>query len=458
MPSMQDSFHALRRLPALLTLIGLATGLSALSTPLHAQSLDELYQAARDYDASYRGARSQFEATLARADQAKANLRPTIGMQTSITRNTVSGNIDTVPYFKHPYGVRQNGVSLTQPLYRPGNLASYQQGEKLLLQADAQLALAEQDLIVRVSQAYFDVLAAQDSLVFVQAQKVAVEEQLASAQRNFEVGTATITDTREAQARRDLVLSQEIAAQNDLRVKRLFLDQLVGRSNTTPKPLQPNVPISAPPAEQISQWIEATSGHPSVQLAQTAVDVAELEVRKAQAGEKPTVDLTGSYGFARNENGSSLSPTSTVSSRIYQGSIGVTMNIPLYAGGALQNRIRETLSLEDKARSDLEAARRNVAQATRSAFYGVVSGASQVQALQAAEASSQVALDANRLGYQVGVRINIDVLNSQSQLYQTKRDLAQARYNVLLGGLKLRQANGSLKPEDLQAVNQLLLP
>ena len=363
-----------------------------------------------------------------------------------------------MPYFKHPYGVRQNGVNLTQPLYRPGNLAAYQQGEKLLAQADAQLALAEQDLIVRVSQAYFDVLAAQDSLVFVQAQKVAVEEQLASAQRNFEVGTATITDTREAQARRDLVLSQEIAAQNDLRVKRLFLDQLVGRNNTSPKPLQPNVPISAPPAEQINQWIEATNEHPSVQLAQTAVDVAELEVRKAQAGEKPTVDLTGSYGYARNENGSSLSPTSTVSSRIYQGSIGVTMNIPLYAGGALQNRIRETLSLEDKARSDLEAARRNVAQATRTAFYGVVSGASQVQALQAAEASSQVALDANRLGYQVGVRINIDVLNSQSQLYQTKRDLAQARYNVLLGGLKLRQANGSLKPEDLQAVNQMLVP
>jgi outer membrane protein len=151
--------------------------------------------------------------------------------------------------------------------------------------------------------------------------------------------------------------------------------------------------------------------------------------------------------------GTSVSPTD---SRVSSSQLGVTLTVPLFAGFATQNRIRETLSLEDKAQADLDNARRTVAQATRTAFLGLVSGAGQVRALEAAEASSQSALDANRLGYQVGVRINIDVLNAQSQLFQTKRDLAVARYNVLLGHLKLRQANGSLKPEDVAPINGLL--
>jgi outer membrane protein len=151
--------------------------------------------------------------------------------------------------------------------------------------------------------------------------------------------------------------------------------------------------------------------------------------------------------------GSSVSSTS---SRTNSSVVGVSFNLPLFAGFATQNRVRETLSLEDKARADLENAQRTVTQATRSAYFGVVSGLGQVKALEAAEASSQSALDANKLGYQVGVRINIDVLNSQSQLFQTKRDLAKARYDVLVGSLKLRQANGSLAAGDLEKVNALL--
>jgi len=143
---------------------------------------------------------------------------------------------------------------------------------------------------------------------------------------------------------------------------------------------------------------------------------------------------------------------------VVNSSVSVVMNLPLFSGFATDNRIKETVSLEEKARNDLEAARRNVSQATRSAYFGVVSGVGQVKALQAAEASSQLALDANKLGYNVGVRINIDVLNSQSQLFQTKRDLAKARYDVLVGGLKLKQANGTLKAEDLQGINALLSP
>jgi outer membrane protein len=250
------------------------------------------------------------------------------------------------------------------------------------------------------------------------------------------------------------VLAQEIAADNDLRVKRLALDTLVGRNNVQPNPLATPTTVPAPQPADPEAWVaQAETTSPSILLAKSAVEVAELETEKAKAGHKPTVDLTASYGVNRTPNGSA---TSGVASRANSGNLGVAFNLPLFAGFATQNRIRETLSLEDKARADLEATRRTVSQAVRTAYFGVVSGQGQVRALEAAEASSQSALDANRLGYQVGVRINIDVLNAQSQLFQTKRDLAQARYNVLLGHLRLRQANGTLQPDDLTRLNTLL--
>ena len=278
-------------------------------------------------------------------------------------------------------------------------------------------------------------------------------EQLAAAKRNFEVGTSTITDTREAQARFDLVIAQEIAAENDLRVKRIALDQLVGKSGVAPKALA--LPVKLPdvlPAD-VNMWVtQSQENHPSIKAAELTVDIAKLETTKAQAGEKPTVDLTGSYGLAYG-SGSAFSRANTESRNL---TIGIALNYPLFTGYAAQNRIKETLQLEDKARNDLEAAKRTIAQATRTAYFSVLSGLGQAKALEAAEASSQSALDANKLGYQVGVRINIDVLNSQSQLFQTKRDLARARYDVLVGGLRLRQANGTLKAEDLAPVNALL--
>jgi outer membrane protein len=166
----------------------------------------------------------------------------------------------------------------------------------------------------------------------------------------------------------------------------------------------------------------------------------------------PTLDLTANYASNRfNSNGA---PSN---SRVNNNtaSIGLVFNMSLYAGNATQNRIKETVALQDKARFELEAAQRSVSQATRTAFYGVQSGLGQVKALEAAEASSQSALDANKLGYQVGVRINIDVLNSQSQLFQTKRDLAKARHDVLLGFLRLRQAAGVLKASDLEQLGAM---
>ena len=432
----------LRILPLTLALTAVLTGTA------QAQSLVQLYETAKSYDATYKAAQSQYQANLAKAEQANALMRPTAGLGATVSEtdfdNRTSTNVDA------RYGTRTATLSASQPLFRPANLASYKQGLKQAGLAQAQLKAAEQDLIVRVSQAYFEVLTAQESLAFVKAQKSAVSEQLAAAKRNFEVGTSTITDTREAQARFDLVTAQEIAAENDLRVKKLALDQSVGTNNAQPLALKAGAALNAAASGDAETWVQqATAQSPAIEQARVGLEVAQLETEKAKAGHMPTLDLNASYGGTRFRNGNS--------SRIDNntGMIGLAFNLPLYAGHATQNRIQETVSLEEKARNDLDAAQRTVTQATRTAFFGVQSGLGQVKALEAAEASSQSALDANKLGYQVGVRINIDVLNSQSQLFQTKRDLAKARYDVLLGQLKLRQAAGVLKAEDVQTLNGL---
>ena len=421
------------------------------STPLKAQSLLDLYDAARSFDATYQSVRSQVEATAAKADQSRAGLLPTVNLAVTGSRSQIDSSIK-IP--NPAFGALTGTLTASQPIYRPANRIALEQAQKTIIAAQAQLQAAEQDLVVRVSQAYFDVLAAQDALTFVGAQKTAVAEQLASAKRNFEVVTSTITDTREAQARYDLVIAQQIAAENDLRVKKLALDQLVGKEDTVPKPLAAPALLPALVPIDVNIWVnQALDEHPSLRQSAITLEVAQLETARAQAGHKPTLDLTGSLAKSYNDGSSS----SRLDSRTRIGTVALAFNLPLYAGGSVQNRIRETLALEDKARTDLEVVRRSVSQSTRVAFFGVSSGQGQVKALEAAEASSQSALDANKLGYQVGVRINIDVLNAQSQLFQTKRDLAKARYDVLVGGLRLRQANGTLKPEDLQAINSLLV-
>jgi outer membrane protein len=418
-----------------------------------AQSLVDLFTAAKSYDATYQSAKSQAVATLAKGEQARAGVLPTVGLGAGANQTNQDSSLSSLN--GRSYGSQSATVSASQPLYRPGNWASYEQGKKAADIAQLQLLAAEQDLIVRTSQAYFDVLAAADSLTFVRSQKAAVAEQLASAKRNFEVGTSTIVDTRDAQARYDLTVAQELAADNDLRVKSLALDQLVGKSNTAPKPMRAPVVLNEVQPADVNQWVQQSETlNPVVKQTEIALEVARLETQKAESGHKPTLDLNGSYSMANNNGSSQLSGNYTTN----VASVGLAFNLPLFAGYSIQNRVKETLALEDKARSDLDAAKRTVAQGTRTAFFGVQSGLSQVKAYEAAEASTQSALDANKLGYQVGVKINIDVLNAQSQLFDTKAKLAKARYDVLVGGLKLRQASGVLKDDDLQPINAQLAP
>ncbi len=448
-----------------------AAALLAFAGSARAQSLQELYEAARAYDATYLSAKSLAQSAQYRVAQSEGLSNPTLAAtagaslarvdppNNSVSTFTVNGAGQVVP-ITVPTGdaassrTAQAALNGRYPLINRANGVTIAQARKGLESAQTDLETAEQDLIVRVAVAYFDVLAAQDTLATTRASKTAITEQLASAKRNFEVGTATITDTREAQARFDLATAQEIAADNDLRAKRIALDTLVGRSGVAPKPLAVPVVLPALAPAAVEAWVgEADGRHPSVRRARVGLEVARLETEKARAAEAPTLDAVGSVG-ASDSRGNAVTSTSRGTAKT--ASIGVQFNWPLYTGGVTQARIKETLILEDKAGNDLEAARRGVAQGTRVAFFGVQSGQARVLALEAAETSTKLALEATQLGYKVGVRVNLDVLNAQTQLYSTQADLAKARYDVVVGGLKLRQASGQLASGDVEAVNRLL--
>jgi outer membrane protein len=417
---------------------------------LHAQDLRELYEAARAFDATYLAARAQAQSAEFRAAQADALSKPTAGL----SANATTSNIDPANLPGGDANTVNGALSGRYPIFNRSNDATQEQARKSLLVSKAELEAAEQDLIVRLAQAYFDVLAAQDSLGTTRASKAATSEQLASAKRNFEVGTATITDTREAQAKFDLELAREIAAENDLQAKRIALDTLVGRNAVAPKPLLVPVVLPAVLPADPEVWVgTGDAQHPTIRRARAGLEIATLEIARARAADGPTLDAVASVGLAKYAG---RYPQGTPGSPTRSASIGLQFNLPLYTGGATGNRISETLSLEEKARNDLAAARRGVAQGTRVAYFGVQSGIAQVKALEAAESSTKLALEATQLGYRVGVRVNLDVLNAQTLLFQTQRDLARARYDVLVGGLRLQQASGQLDVADLDAVNALL--
>lgn len=430
---------------------GVAVLLSTAVPFAQAQSLKELHDAATRYDAAYLAAQASAQAAQLRVAQAEAAAKGSVSLTGSATATQLDapriGSGDTNPIAA--------AVAGRYPLINRTTQLTIEQARKSLVGATADLEAAQQDLILRLSQAYFDVLAAQDALATSRANKAAITEQLASARRNFEVGTATITDTREAQARFDLATAQEIAADNDLQTKRIALDQLVGRHGVQPKGLALPATLPAVNPADAQAWVQqADARHPSVRKARMALELARLEIDRARAATAPTVDAVGSLN-ANRAAGSSLS---VASSRgvTQSASLGVQLTWPLYTGGGAEQRVKETQVLEDKARNDLEAARRGVAQITRQAYFGVQSLMAQVKALEAAESSSQLALEATQLGYRVGVRVNLDVLNAQTQLFQTRRDLAKSRYEVLLGQLRLKQASGQLQANDVDAVNALL--
>lgn len=422
-------------LPGLLALV--------LAAPAGAADLLEVYRDALAQDSQYAAAKAQYLAVQERVPQARAGLLPFVNL---------TGDVSEVrPEDFDSFSSNGYTVSASQPLFRMQNYTAYEQSKHVVEQAEALLKATEQDLTLRTATAYFDVLLAEFNVRLAQALKTAFSEQLEQAKRSFEVGTATIVDTYEAQSRYDLATSQEIAAQNQLEVRQRTLQSITGRTYASLKSFADKVPLTPPDPNRMDYWVDqAEASSLAVAAQKQALEVARMEIDRNRAGHYPTLDLVASY---------SDRPVVTqlgAGDNVRSTTIGVQLAIPIFQGLGQESKVKESIALEDRARNDLESARRNASLAVQQAFLGVNSGVAQARALEQALVSSTSQLESTKLGRDVGVRTTVDVLNAEQQLITTRRDLAQAYYDYLLSHLRLKSAAGILGEEDVARINSAL--
>ncbi|ARP96715.1 TolC family outer membrane protein [Bordetella genomosp. 13] len=433
------------------TLAAILLTCGAASEGARAQDLMQIWRQALSSDPVYASARAAYRAGLEQLPQARAGLLPAISAEVGGAYESTHSTRGFTAYD----GTRGTwALVLSQPLFDWSRWQRYEQSQ--LQVADAELLLQQsfQDLLLRVANAYFNVLAAQDTLSATEAEKAAVSEQLAAAQRNFELGNSTIADSYEARARYDLIVAQELEQQNALEVRRDELAQIIGEQPGALAELPSGIALPAPQPARMEEWSsQAESSGIEVLRAQLQTRIASHDIQIARSGHYPSVNLRASSGSASDAR---MREGSSAPGRPIDNSIGVVVSIPLYSGGGVSSQVTERVQLEQKARQDYLASRRQAVQSARRYYSGVTSGLARIRALEAGERSSRDAVQANRIGYEVGVRINQDVLDAQQQLYATQRDLAQARYGTLLDGLRLKAASGILSESDLDAVNRLL--
>ncbi len=419
------------------------------------EDLLQIYREAQKSDPALAGARSQWEATQEKVPQARSALLPAVSASGAANVNNYDATINTTPKnsFSANYSQGNLTFSASQPLYRPQYVVTLDQAKEQVSQSDYTLAIAQQDLIIRTAVAYFDVLLAEFNVELAEQQKIAVAEQLAQAKRNFEVGTATITDTNEAQAKYDSIVATEIQARNDLDRRRTALRAIIGRFPTGLKRVGKGFEPVLPEPNNIDYWVDrALKENLSVRFSQSNYDIASLEVERARAGHLPTLDLVASA----SAQASTGSASSDFSSNSRSALLGVVLNVPIYTGGFVNSRVRETISLQDKARADLEVARRAASTNAQDGFSGVNSAAAAVKAFEQAAASAEVALQSNILGQEVGIRTNLDVLLVQQNVFTARRDVANAYFSYLLAVLRLKASVGALTEQDLEAINRRL--
>ncbi|TMH60267.1 MAG: TolC family outer membrane protein [Betaproteobacteria bacterium] len=434
--------------------------MAAVVTPASAEDLLQIYRDALANDPTLASARANWLATQEAVPQARAGLLPSVTLVGNANAQNVYEKLHTDPSLSvtENFPAYNYTVSASQPLYRKQNLVALDQAKQTVGQSDYVLASARQDLIIRVAQAYLDVLLARFNIELTESQKAAVSENLAQAKRNFEVGTATITDTNDAQAKYDQIVAQEISTQNDLDNKLAVLRAIIGRAPKELKPFGGEFAPQPPTPNTLDAWIEAAvRDNPQVRIAQANYDIAVLEVDKQRAGHYPTLDLVANFNQSyAGATPSVASSVSSIANDSHSALIGVQLNVPLYLGGLIDSRVRQAVANQEKARQDLETARRSAQLSAQTAFNGVSSGVAQVTAFEQAVRSAQVSYDSTKLGLEVGVRTNLDVLNQQQQVFQTRFNLAQSYYNFVINGLRLKQAVGTLSDPDVDELNRAL--
>ena len=416
---------------------------STLAGAALAEDLLQIYREAQKSDPALAAARSQWEATQERVPQARSALLPNVALTGSGTYNNYDATLRTDPKVQVSANYAQGNLtfSASQPLYRPQNTVALSQARESVAQSDYILAIAQQDLIIRTAVAYFDVLLAEYNIELVEQQKKAVSEQLAQAKRNFEVGTATITDTNEAQAKYDSIIATEIQFHNDLDRRRAALRAIVGRFPTSLRRVGAGFEPALPQPNDVEYWVGQGCAREPV----GARPASELRYRDARSRAREGGTL--SDGRPRRElrcAGQQRLDQQRLQQRLALGSRRHSAQRAALPGWVRESRVRESISLQDKARADLETVRRAAITNATDGFSGVNSAAAGVKAFEQAVASAEVALQSNILGQEVGIRTNLDVLNVQQNVFSTRRDLANAYFQYLLGVLRLKAAVGAL--------------
>lgn len=434
------------------SLISLAGSLLLLSAAPHAlaEDLTEVYRLAQQSDPQLRAAEAAYRAAQEARPQSRAALLPNIGFNAYLSENdsTIESGVGT----DGSYSTNGYSLNLKQPIYHHDYYVQLRQADSRIAGAEAQFGSARQGLILRVANAYFDRLAAQDNLDFAEAEKRAISQQLRQTQQRFKVGLNAITDVHEAQARYDAAVAQEIAAQNQLDVATEALREITGQAHSALAAVSEDMPLIAPEPADIDQWVE-TAMKQNLQLlaAEAEANTAREEVKRRRAGHLPTLDLVASHGYSDNTDvpsGFGAESTDT--------NLSLQLNIPIYAGGGISSQVREGEALYQQSREGLEQQRRTTVREARSAYLNVMAGISQVKAFKQALSSATTALEATQAGFEVGTRTAVDVLDSQRERFRAQRDYARARYDYALATLQLKQAAGVLSEQDLQQLNNWL--
>jgi outer membrane protein len=425
----------------------------ALTLPAaHGENLLDVYRLAQQHDLTLAQSVAGAKAGMERHAQGRAQLLPTLNY--SATRYDVAQEVRQPITDRYYYETQSRLLELKQPLFRMQNFAQYRQGKAQAAQAEMDVAVAQGELMIRAAETYFNVLAAEDALTLARTEKAAIAGQLALAQRNFSVGSASVVDVHEARARHDLAVAQEVSAETDLQVKRELLAVMINTQPAALARLGAKLDLAAPEPNDIEAWNRlGQERSPLIVLYERALAVAEEEVARQRGAHYPALDFVATHGYNRSENVYTVPPTPNES---HTSQAGLQLNVPLYAGGITSSRTREAEARREQARAALDQTRRTTTRQTREAFLAVTSGMARVQALDAARTSGKRSLESTLIGYESGVRTGVDVLNAQQSLYRTERDLSQARYAYLLNHLRLKLVTGVLSTDDLAAVNALL--
>jgi outer membrane protein, protease secretion system len=429
----------------------LATAMMLQIGPASAMSLLQAYDAALQNDPTYRSAIHDNEAGQQYKALGLSNLLPIVSANYSTGKNRYD---ITTPNFlgqettTHPANTsKAGGVSLRQPLFNLDGVARYYQGVAQTNYSDAQFSARSQDLVLRLVGAYADAQYAEEQLVLVTAQRDAYAEQMRVNERMFQKGEGTRTDMLETRARYELAEAQVLEAQDNLTTARNTLAGIVGQDVNQLDPLSDNFQVKPMEPTDFNAWKAlAMERNPEIVAQRYAVEAARQEINKNRAGHAPRLDFVAGYNKNTSETINTLNQDSTVRS------VGVQLNIPLYSGGYVNAATTQAVANHEKAKSDLDAKTTQVLVELRKQYSLVLSSASRIDALVKSLNSADLLIEATRQSIKGGVRINLDLLNAQQQFYTARRDLVLARYNYLLGYLRLRNAAGTLDAEDLNAV------